>query len=587
MGKPGYGLRAAAVASAMAMVLAACGGSSNDSGSGNGDEGNAGPTKGGTLTFLTQSKNILHLDPQRSYTGEDLAFANGYLQRTLTSYKMSNDDSEANGLVPDLATDTGTSEDDAKTWSFTLKDGVKFEDGSPITCEDVKYGVSRTFAQDVITDGPTYAISMLDIPTDKDGASVYKGPYAKGKNDTAAFDKAVECSGDNKTITFHLKNPVGDFNYTVTLLSFSPVPAAADTGEKYDDKPISSGPYKIQQYDKGSQLVLVRNENWDPATDDYRKAYPDKIVMKFGLQSSVLDQRMVADSGADQTAVSRDDLQASSLAQVFNDPRFKDRRVDELDPYSLYLALRADQLNLKQRQAIMVAVNRKELQQINGGKFAGDIGDGTIKPNLAKDYAPTGVWDGLLGKKIPDEGDPEYAKQLIEESGEEMPTITFDYPQTDTHDKEAASIKGALARAGINVKPNPIESGQFYGVVLDPAKEHNMVWAGWGPDWANASTVIPELFTSAGGFDLTHAGDKAFLKKSEAAKAETDRDAQAKMWQELNKESMAKAWAVPYLFGKRQRLAGSKVGSATGEDGKVYIWAPYGSWPYNDMYVQQ
>ena len=63
-------------------------------------------------------------------------------------------------------------------------------------------------------------------------------------------------------MVFHLKPPVGDFNYTVTLLSFSPVPKSADTGEKYDDKPVSSGPYKIQSYDKGSQLVLVRNENW-------------------------------------------------------------------------------------------------------------------------------------------------------------------------------------------------------------------------------------------------------------------------------------------------------------------------------------
>ena len=60
---------------------------------------------------------------------------------------------------------------------------MTFEDGSPITCADVKYGVSRTFATDVITDGPTYAISLLDIPTDKDGNSVYKGPYVTKGND--------------------------------------------------------------------------------------------------------------------------------------------------------------------------------------------------------------------------------------------------------------------------------------------------------------------------------------------------------------------------------------------------------------------
>ena len=94
-----------------------------------------------------------------------------------SQYALSADDEEAGTLVPDLATDTGTSSEGGKIWTFTLKDGTKFEDGTPITCADVKYGVSRTFATDIITDGPTYAISLLDIPKDDDGNSQYKGPY--------------------------------------------------------------------------------------------------------------------------------------------------------------------------------------------------------------------------------------------------------------------------------------------------------------------------------------------------------------------------------------------------------------------------
>ena len=88
-------------------------------------------------------------------------------------------------------------------------------------------------------DGPQYAVAYLDIPKDKDGASVYKGPYVTKGNDTAAFDKAVTCDGS--TITFNLANPVPDFNFTVTLSAFAPVPKAADTGEKYDQKPVSYG----------------------------------------------------------------------------------------------------------------------------------------------------------------------------------------------------------------------------------------------------------------------------------------------------------------------------------------------------------
>ena len=100
-----------------------------------------------------------------------------------------------------------------------------------------------------------------------------------GPKTQAAYDKAVSCDG--KTITFNLKVPVADFNYTTTLLSFSPVPKAADTGEKYDMKPVSSGPYKIESYEPGKSLVLVRNENWSKASDPIRNAYADSFVYEF------------------------------------------------------------------------------------------------------------------------------------------------------------------------------------------------------------------------------------------------------------------------------------------------------------------
>jgi len=588
MGKASMGLRAAVLATAAAMTLAACGGGGSGDGNTNGNDSGASgkPAKGGTLTFLTLSDQFTHLDPQRNYTGEDLAFASGYLHRTLNIYKYSPDGATAGELEGDLATDTGTSNEEATSWSWTLKDGLKWEDGSDITCEDVKYGVSRTFATDTIVDGPQYAVSMLDVPTDKDGASVYKGPYVTKGNDTAAFDKAVVCEGNK--ITFNLNKPVGDFNYTVTLLSFSPVPKAADTGEKYDDKPISSGPYKISEYSKGSQLVLDRNESWDPETDTYRPAYPDKIVVKFGLEASVIDQRMIADSGADQQTLTPDSIEPASLATVFGSDRFEGRRTNELDPYVRYIVVNTKRVpNLDHRKAIAAALDREQLKTIAGGDFAGDLADGVIKPNLPADYAPSGMWESLLGQAIPDTGDPEYAKTLIEKSGEPLETLQYDYPQTPTNDQGAAAIVASLAKAGIKVKPNPIEAGQFYAIVFDPDKEGHLVAAGWGPDWSNASTVIPELFTNSGGFNLSQADDKAFNEKVETARGETDRDAQSELWKELNKDAMANVWVVPTRFGREQRLAGSKVKSASGEDGQVYIWAPYGSWSYGDLYVEQ
>ena len=587
MGKASMSLRSAALAVTAGLVLAACGGGGGDDGGGNDGGGAAGePAKGGTLTFLTVQEQFDHIDPQRIYTGEDLAFWGGYVTRTLTSFKLSADEADANELVADLATDTGTPNEDATSWQFTLREGATFEDGSPVTCEDVKYGVSRTFAADIITDGPQYAVSYLDIPKDKDGASVYKGPYVTKGNDTAAFDKAVTCDG--QTITFNLAQPVADFNYTVTLHAFAPVPKAADTGEKYDDKIVSSGPYKIQEYSKGNQLVLVRNDNWDPESDDYRPAYPDKVVYKFGIEPTQRDQRIIRDSGEDQNAaVGGDTLDPASLSTIFQDDRLADRRDDVLDAYAYYYGVDVNKVpNLKHRQALAVALDRAQVIKVSGGDYAGEISDGVIKENLPQDYAPSGMWTDLLGQKIPDSGDPEYAKQLIKESGEPMPDICFNYG-TPTRDKEAAVVKQSLEKAGIPVQLKPLEAGQYYSVVFDPEKACPLMWLGWGPDWPNASTIIPELFTPAGGFNLSRVEDPDFTENVRRALAETDRAAQASMWKELHRYAMARAWVVPTLHSRMQRLAGSGVRAASGKDHRPYLWPPYGAWPYADLYLDR
>ena len=555
------GIRFGVGAASLALLLSACG---SDSASGGG-------TKGGTLYILTEAEQILHLDPQRNYTGEDLAFASAYLNRTLTQYTISKDNNEASQLVADAATDTGTTPDGGKTWEFTLKDGMKWEDGKDVTCEDFKYGISRTFATDIITDGPAYAMSMLDV-TD------YKGPYAGDTAGQASYDKAVVCEGNK--ITFNLANPASDFNYAVTLSAFAAVRQDADTGEKYDDSVLSNGPYKIESYEKKDKLVLVRNENWDPATDTFRGAYPDRIEYVFSVPGTVITERLMADAGDDQMAISPDGVDPAKLAVVFADAKFEKRRFNELDPYVRYYAINTKKVpNVKHRQAILAAVNRDELRTIAGGEYAGDYADGVVKPNIGADYAPTGLWDGLLGEAVTPEGNPELAKKLIADSGEPFPQpFVFDYGQSETNDKAAGSLVASLARAGIVVTLNPIEPGAYYGVVLDPEKQGSMSAGGWGPDWSNASTVLPELFAANGGFNLSQWDDEAFLAESNAAKVITDRAEQAKAWQALSKKSMELALALPTRFGKEQRIHGSKVNGA-------YIWGPYGSWPYAALSV--
>lgn len=567
-----------ALAIAASAVFAACGG---DDGGGGGGDGQ--PQKGGTIYILTQAESIAHLDPQRNYTGADLAFAGSTMHRTLTSYKYEEGDGGSE-ITADLATDTGTASDDAKTWSFTLREGITFEDGSPITCTDVAYGVSRTFAQDVITDGPTYAISYLDI---EDGA--YPGPYTATAEQQAAFDAAVQCSEDDKTITFNLKVPVADFNYTVTLLSFSPVPKDADGGEAYDTAPVSSGPYKIESFEPGNSLVLVRNENWSKDSDPVRNAYPDKIVYQFALDPAVVDERMIADAGDDQFAVAADGILPENLPTIFDDERFADRRQDGYDPYVTYTAINVKKVPcLEIRQALWLGLDREALRTAAGGPYTGDFADGFIKPALALDYAKSKVVEGLNEDGTPN---TEAAIAKMEEAKEACPDVyerattdglTFDHPDTPTWQKNVSIWIESLGAAGIVIKSNPIEPSNYYPTVMDPEAQGDLSRAGWGPDWANASTVIPELFAD-GGFNISQNQEDpayaAFQEKVDGARAETNREKQGKLWQELNQYVVDQIWAIPSSFTKAQDIWGSKVGN-------TYRWAPFGSFNFGDLYVK-
>ncbi len=110
-------------------------------------------TDGGTLNALTLGP-VVTWDPQRIASRDDMAFASRVFARTLTAYAPDTDPARQAGLVGDLATDTGTPSKDLRTWTFTLRDGIKWQDGSPVTCADVAYGISRTFATDVVLGRP-------------------------------------------------------------------------------------------------------------------------------------------------------------------------------------------------------------------------------------------------------------------------------------------------------------------------------------------------------------------------------------------------------------------------------------------------
>jgi peptide/nickel transport system substrate-binding protein len=514
-------LATTAVATLAVATLAACG-SSGSGKSGNGSTQNAAGTKGGTLTYYI-NKPIEHLDPQRVYVGRDITNLSRTVYRQLVGFPISTDPKTADTPVPDLATDTGTATDGAKTWSFTLKDGVKWQDGTPITCEDLKYGASRAFATDVITGGPNYILSYLDLPKDpKTGLPDYTGPYNSTPQGQADFDKAITCSGS--TITYHFNKPWPDFPLAIAALHMmDPFEKTKDQGDKSNYDINSDGPYMLQgTWNKESGGTLVRNPNYDPKTDstELRKALPDKIVFNIGKDASTTDQLFIHQSGDAETAVTSTSIAPSDYAQITGN--VAKLSVNVPSPFNDYLLPNFNRLkNPLIRQALAVSTNTQGWIQAGGGSKAYAPSSSIVNPAITG-YQPNPAFPAGASA-----GDTAKAKQLLQQAGVPIPyPIKFTYNSTPTADKQAAALQQTWNQAGFKVTLDPL-TDTYYDVIQKPTADSDVIWGGWGADWPSAITVTPPLFDSRPNLTKNSNGQDYGNYKSDAFNALVDKAANA------------------------------------------------------------
>ncbi|PKQ32386.1 MAG: ABC transporter substrate-binding protein [Actinobacteria bacterium HGW-Actinobacteria-2] len=544
---------------ALALTASACGGTANTGG------GAAGPqSAGGTLTILSATA-AEHWDPQRVYVGVNIESGNRLFTRTLTTFGPVAKDGEAAQLVADAATDTGTVSPDGKEWKFTIKDGVKWEDGKAVTCEDFKYGISRTYAVDVITGGPNYAIQMLDIPKNKDGSSAYAGPYKKTGQDL--YDKAVSCAGN--TITFKMAQPTGDFNMAATMTAFGAFRADKDNGDKSNFEIFSNGPYKLDgawTVNKGG--TFVRNDQWDAKTDTIRKAYPDKIVWDESLNGNMetLYERLIANQGEDQNAVTFDQAPPTALANVVNTATGRNSIV--ASPYTRYLVPNFKSKvfsNDKAREALALATDRTAYVTAAGGDQVAKATNSLINPALPA-FPNTPL---LAGEK----GDPAKAKAVLEASGLTLPVkINVTYRKNATLDKAFAGLKQGWDAAGFDTQLTAIPAEQYYSTLQAPASasKYDAYWAGWGADYPSASTVIPQLLDSRSqissggpGQDYGYFDNAEFNAGIDKAMAITDGAAREKAWGALDTDVVTKYFGIIPLINDQFIFAhGSNVQGA-------------------------
>ncbi|MBC9729694.1 ABC transporter substrate-binding protein [Streptomyces sp. TRM68367] len=527
----------ALTASAVAVALGAtaCGGSSSNTSSGS-------PTKGGTLTILDDS-DYNHLDPQRTYTTEGSSM-DYELVRTLTGWDENGSQPK---LVGDLATNTGTPSKGATVWTFHLRHGVKWQDGTEVTAQDVKYGVERAFSPD-INGGPPYASQWLV------GGSSYKGPF-KGQQLSSIQ------TPDKYTLVFHLNQPVADFNETTAMTGWSAVPKAHDTAASYDTHIWSDGPYMMKSYAHNKELVLVKNKYWSQSTDPIREQNVDEIDAKFGQNQAAIDQQIKSDAGTAQTSITQTPIAGSDLSTIANDPSLKSRFYKIPAPGINYMAINTGRVkDIRVREAIEYAVDKTTVRGAFGGAAYGDYASTMLAPGI------DGHKNFNLYSSNP-AGDLTKAKALMKQAGNPKLTMSLAVKNIPTQEHFADAVKTALAKIGITVNISPIDEANYFNTVQNVKNQYDLTWGDWVADWPNASTVLPTLFDGGqikklpqSNQDLSYLNDPKVNAQIDKIGKMTDIKQRNVAYGDLDEQIMKDAAVVPLMYMNYSDLGGSKVG---------------------------
>ncbi len=358
-----------------ALIMSACGGS--------GASGSAGPAKkGGTYRVAETDFGFSdNFDPTGEYTAESWAMYRGLLVRTLLGYRLTAGVA-GNTLVPDLATRVPTSPDGGKTWTFSLKTGVRF--APPVN--------RAITSHDIVT-----AFERIDTPAIAAQYGFYYAPiagwdaYAQGKSSTISGITTP----DDQTISFHLTTATPDFPYRLTLPATGPIPhevAKCFPGAgTYGRDLVSSGPYMVagsqsvkitscaaitpmSGFDPASKLILVRNPNYAPSTDDptIRRALPDNFSFTIDTNQTDIFNRINAGLLDDSPNTPPASIVASMATSATTKQRIRVVPNDRTRYLSMNLTT-APFDDIHVRKAVNLIMDKAGLQQAQGGPLFGAI----------------------------------------------------------------------------------------------------------------------------------------------------------------------------------------------------------------------
>jgi peptide/nickel transport system substrate-binding protein len=450
-----------------------------------------------------------NFDPTGEYLGNAWGLYVNLLLRSLIGYKHQ-PGAAGNELVGDLAESVPSPSGGGTTYTYKLRNGIKF--GPPVnravTSKDVAYAMNRLANP---KDGGQYAFYY----------TVIKGW------DAVANGKATTVSGittpDNKTIVFKLTKPTGDFNLRMSMPATAPIPP--EVGKCFEGKPgnygrnvISSGPYMIKGsagtfsscsalkpfsgYDgaNGNHIVLVRNPNYDQATDSFRKSYPDQFQFLVNSNADDIYQKVAAGQLEDEQA----SPQPKTIRQYVTDPNLKSRLLSNVGDRTWYLTMNLTQPpfdDIHVRKAMNYIIDKQSLRKAWGGPVIGSIATHIAPPvmyqNGLAEYDPysTPNSSGDLAKAAAEMKQSKYSGGSGKCTASACKNVLMIGDTRALDNRMIPVVQANAAKIGITFTVRQI-NGAYTTIQTTNKNIPFSERPGWGKDYADPYTFFGELFDS-------------------------------------------------------------------------------------------